>query len=101
LSLGNFFAGIISGNVYQAVADKITFMRKELIGLGYDVQEVKNMSETMLSQTLCEIKGLNPNTLTEWLWDKYHPYDYWILLFSIGMFAVVSLWIYYTKLIKK
>ncbi len=101
LSLGNFFAGIISGNFYQAVSDKITFMRKELLGYGYNMQELKNMSETALTQTLCKLKGMNPDAITAWLWDKYHPYNYWILLFSIGMFTVVSLWIYYKTLIKK
>ena len=101
LSLGNFFAGIISGNFYQSVSDKITIMRKELVAAGYDPASVKQMTETVLTDTLAKLKGLDATSLTNYLWDKYHPYNYWILLFSIGMFTVVSLWIYYKILIKK
>ena len=100
LSLGNFFAGIISGNYYQIVSDKVTFMRKELLEYGFSMQELKNMSEPMLTKLLCENKGMSAVSLTEWLWNKYHPYDYWILLFAIGLLTVVALWIYQKALVK-
>jgi len=76
-------------------------MRKELVAAGYDPASVKQMTETVLTDTLAKLKGLDATSLTNYLWDKYHPYNYWILLFSIGMFTVVSLWIYYKILIKK
>ncbi len=101
LSLGNFLAGFISGNYYQAVADKVTIMKKELVSLGVNASQLKDLSSTKISDMLIQMKGMDKWQLTSYLWDKYHPYNYWIALFSIGMFAVVSLWVYYKFLIKR
>jgi len=101
LSLGNVLAGFISGNYYQAVADKVSIMRKELLSMGIDITTIKKLSADKLAEMLMQAKGMDKWQLTSYLWDKYSPYNYWIALFSIGMFTVVSLWFYYKYLVRK
>ncbi len=101
LSLGNFFAGILSGNVYQAMSDKAQIVKTELLQHGINQATLSHLSKNQMFELLIKITHKTPQSLTNYLWQQYHPYNYWIILFSIGIFAVVSLYFYQKYIFKK
>lgn len=90
--LGNIFAGIISGNVYQMMSDKNTFLKMEAAG-----QHISLPADLSLNQQFEYVAGkmnMTSAEMTNYLWDKYHPSSIWIVLFAIGLFAASCLWLY-------
>ncbi len=96
--LGNVFAGIISGNVYQAMSDKHSILVKELAKKGLTVDT--HLSHNEFFNRAAEMMNMNRQQLTDYLWTNYHPAYIWIVIFSIGILAAVSLGIYNRNMVK-
>ena len=45
--------------------------------------------------------GLSQSQITEMLWQTYTPEKMWYLIFGIGVFAAVSLYLYNKIMVKK
>ncbi len=45
--------------------------------------------------------GLSQSQITEMLWQTYTPEKMWYLIFGIGLFAAVSLYLYNKIMVKK
>jgi len=97
--LGNVFAGIISGNVYQSMSDKHTLLVNEMTKRGLPIDE--NLTHNAFFSHSAKAMGMTQQQLTDFLWTSYHPGRIWIIIFSIGLLAVVSLWLYNWYLIRK
>jgi dipeptide/tripeptide permease len=97
--LGNVFAGIISGNVYQIMADKHSILLKELAKRGIAVDE--NLSHHELFNKAAATMHMSPHQLTDYLWTSYHPSFIWIVIFGIGIVAAVALWFYNRLVVKQ
>ena len=92
---GNFFAGILSGNVYGAMSDKINILRTELLSLNHKFPDFSaSFTKTDLFNKGCEILHKTPIELNNYLWDKYHPSQIWIVFTSIGVITAVLLLIF-------
>jgi MFS family permease len=90
--LGNIFAGIISGAVYQSISDKTSIVKLEAKELGIQLDPNLTINETF--NLLASKMNMNAKQLTDYLWDKYEPSGIWIVLLSIGLLAVISLFFY-------
>ena len=90
--LGNIFAGIISGPVYQNIADKVTIVQRFAAEKGFDIPEGLNQTEYF--KEVAAYAGLTQDQLTQYLWDTYNPSNMWIVIMSIGLAATVALFIY-------
>jgi dipeptide/tripeptide permease len=90
--LGNVFAGIISGNVYQAMSDKVMITKKFASEKGLQIKESLTSNEYF--NEVARQVNLSPQELTNRLWDAYHPSHMWIVILSIGVLAALSLFIY-------
>ena len=90
--IGNIFAGIISGNVYQAMSDKVTITQQFVAEKGITVAEGLSTNEYFLE--VARQVNMSPNELTNYLWDTYNPSGMWVVLLSIGVAATVCLFIY-------
>ena len=90
--LGNVFAGIISGNVYQAMSDKVTITQKFVAEKGLAIAD--GLSTNEYFNEVARQVNMSPNALTNHLWDTYNPSGMWIVLLSIGVAATVCLFIY-------
>lgn len=95
LAAGNFFAGIISGNVYENMSDKISLLRREIGERGLKIPELSdNFSKNDMINMFSEKTGMHPNEITQLLWDKYEPSNIWMVVTSIGVIAAIGLFIY-------
>jgi dipeptide/tripeptide permease len=94
-AIGNFFAGIISGEVYQKVSDKLTFIHKEALERGLSIPEISaTFTQNDYYAKFGELTGLNTDAVTDLLWNKYHPSNIWIIVSGIGVLSGVGLVIY-------
>ena len=90
--LGNIFAGIISGNVYQAMSDKVTITKQFAAEKGLTVAD--GLSTNEYFNEVARQVSMSPNDLTNHLWETYNPSGMWVVLLSIGVGATICLFIY-------
>ena len=94
-SLGNIFAGLLSGPVYERISDKIELIKLEIDRRGMQIPEI---SETFTKNDFLEkasrMLDMNQTELTNYLWTNYHPYNFWIVVTGIGLFTTLSLFAY-------
>ncbi|MCX6236608.1 MAG: MFS transporter [Bacteroidia bacterium] len=102
LALGNIFAGIVSGNVYQNLSDKITLTQKEIIARGIDLPAIgEQFTKNDYFRNAATKMQMSNNQLTQFLWDKYHPSSFWFVVLGIGVSASAILFLYDQFIIKK
>ncbi|MCZ4693391.1 MFS transporter [Ancylomarina euxinus] len=97
--IGNVLAGLISGDVYQKISDKVEFVKVEAASLNLSIPT--GLSNNAYFDTVAEKMNMNSIELTHHLWEKYHPSQIWYVIFSIGLIAVISLFLYDRFLINK
>lgn len=99
LFLGNIFAGFISGDVYQQMSDKHTFVKQVAEKQGLTISE--GLTQNQYFEAVAAQMNMNPSELTNYLWQQYNPSSIWVVIFSIGIFAAISLWLYNRFIIGK
>ena len=97
--LGNVFAGIISGNVYQAMSDKVSITQKFVAEKGLAIAD--GLSTNEYFNEVARQVNMSPSDLTNHLWEAYNPSRMWIVILSIGVAATVCLFIYDKKTSKR
>ena len=90
--LGNILAGIISGNVYQAMSDKVAITQKFVAEKGLAIAD--GLSTNEYFNEVARQVGMSTNDLTNHLWNTYNPSSMGIVLLSIGVGAAFCLFIY-------
>ena len=90
--LGNVFAGFISGKVYGMMSDKVNFTKQFASEKGLTIENGLSINEYF--EEVARQVGLSPQELTNLLWDTYRPSNMWIVIFAIGLLAVICLFIY-------
>jgi hypothetical protein len=99
---GNFFAGQISGGVYQRLSDKISLLQTEVASKGLDIPAISgDFTQTDYFNRAAELMGMNSRQLTDYLWTTYHPNRIWYIVFGIGIATVVLMMLYDRFLIRK
>ncbi len=92
---GSTLGGIISGNVYGSMSDKVTLMIREVKTRGIDVPAIsKDFSATDYFNRAGELMGMDQNQLTEYLWNTHNPSHIWYVILGIGFFASCALYFY-------
>jgi dipeptide/tripeptide permease len=95
MAAGNFFAGIISGKVYESISDKISLLKTEVAARGLYIPEIsKNFTQNDYINRASYLTGLNKQELTNMLWDKYNPSKIWMIFTGIGVLTVVAFFFY-------
>ncbi len=90
--IGNFFAGFVSGIVYQRMSDKVMIVRDYAMQQGLHIQD--GLSTNAYFEEVARQVNLTPQELTNLLWDTYNPSQLWIVLLGIGVVAAFALFIY-------
>ncbi|MDR2814972.1 MAG: MFS transporter [Prevotellaceae bacterium] len=90
--VGNFLAGFISGNVYQAMSDKVAITEKFIAEKGLLIGD--GLSTNVRFEEVARQVSLSPQELTNLLWDTYHPSGMWVVILSVGFAASLCLFIY-------
>jgi dipeptide/tripeptide permease len=98
---GNFFAGLLSGNVYQKYSDKISLLKLEVEKRGLDIPDISDkFSQNDYMEKAGELMNLNGHELTAYLWSTYHPYNIWLIFAVIGVTTAFAMWLFNRYLIK-
>ena len=102
VALGNLFAGIVSGNVYQNISDKITLTQKEMLSRHLDLPAISGQfTKNDYFRSAAEKMSMNNDQLTQFLWDKYHPSSFWYVVTGIGVIASAVLFFYDKFILKR
>ena len=80
------------------MADKYTILNKEFLSRHITVPG--NLTQNELFSKAMHDFGMKAHELNQFLWDKYHPSNIWIVVTSIGLLAAFSLWLYDKFLLK-
>jgi dipeptide/tripeptide permease len=92
---GNFFAGQISGGVYQNLSDKVSLLEKEVAVRGLDIPPISGQfTQNEYFSRAGELMGMSPRELTDYLWQTYHPNKIWYVVFGIGLLTVILMYLY-------
>jgi dipeptide/tripeptide permease len=92
---GNFFAGILSGDVYGSMSDKITLLQREVAARDLDLPAISDaFTQNDYMQKAGELMGMNQGELTTYLWNTYQPGNIWMVFAGIGLGTVVLLFLY-------
>lgn len=92
LFLGNIFAGIVSGKVYQDMSDKHTLLLKEVSERGLQIST--DLSHNEYFSKAAELLNMNELELTNYLWLTHNPSQIWWVIAAIGGGAAIALAIY-------
>jgi dipeptide/tripeptide permease len=89
---GNFFAGYLSGDVYQKYSDKITLLQREVEKRGLNIPDISDsFSQTDYINRAGELMNLHGHDLTVYLWNTYQPYNIWMIFAAIGGGTVIAM----------
>ena len=95
IALGNFFAGLLSGKIYEVTADKYVMLDKEVSNWGLNLPEVsETFTRTDYMASAAEMMGMDVPALTEYLWVEYNPPLFGVILLILGVLCSVLLIIY-------
>lgn len=92
---GNFFAGILSGDVYGKMSDKTWLLQKEVEARGLDIPPISgSFTQNHYFAKAGELMHMTQKELTSYLWNTYHPGNIWMVFAGIGLATVVLLFLY-------
>jgi len=90
--LGSIFAGMISGNVYQSMSDKVSITQKFVTEKGLTITD--GLSTNEYFNEVARQVSMSSSDLTNHLWNTYNPSGIWVVILSIGIGATICLSIY-------
>jgi POT family proton-dependent oligopeptide transporter len=95
IALGNFFAGLISGKIYEAIADKVVLLEKEVARWGLHIPEISStFSQQDYISRAADLMGMDVPELTRYLWLNYNPPLFGVILMSLGILTCLALIVY-------
>ncbi len=101
VAIGVLFAGFVSGNVYQSMSDKISLAQREAVSQSFQLPAIsEHFSQNDYLYAVAGKMGMNNGQFTQFLWDKYHPSNIWMVITGIGLAAMVALFLY-DRLVRK
>ncbi len=101
VAIGNLLAGIVSGPVYQHMTDKISLLQREFVSRGISFPDFsKSFTKNDLIAKACTDFHMTATQLNNFLWDKYHPSNIWIVVTGIGIVSSLALFLYDKFLLK-
>lgn len=101
LAGGNFFAGLLSGNVYTAMSDKVTIIKEELTLRNINIPEISDkFSLNDFINYSANSMGMSIEQMNNYLWNAYNPSKIWMVFSGIGLLTGILLFIYDRFLLK-
>jgi len=95
VAAGNFFAGFLSGKIYELTADKYIMLDKEVARWGLQIPEISEVfSQNDYLLAAAKGMGMNVEELTRYLWLNYNPPMFGLILMGLGVLTCVLLIVY-------
>jgi dipeptide/tripeptide permease len=93
--LGSTLAGILSGPIYQRLADKVQLADRLLDTSAFrNFQLQEGLSANSRFEAIAAHLHLNPGELTSLLWYDYRPYRIAFVILAVGLFSTTALYLY-------
>lgn len=90
--LGNVFAGLISGVVYQDMSDKVVMTERLAVEKGLKIAD--GLSTNAYFEEVASQLHLTTRQLTDLLWQTYQPSRLWIVILAVGAGSALLLFVY-------
>lgn len=101
IAVGNWFAGIVSGPVYERTSDKISLLRTEMVSRGHILPELSdNYTQNDFIAESAKILNTDAQGITQMLWESYNPSKIWYVFAGIGLVTAVALLLYNRYMLK-
>jgi dipeptide/tripeptide permease len=98
---GNFFGGLLSGNLYGSMSDKYVLLKTELAELGFaSIENMQDMDGALLFKEAMTHLSMNQSELNHLLYSKYHPGNIWLVFGAIGIGTSLLLFLYNRFMLK-
>ena len=109
VGIGTFFGSWIAGMIYGSYGEKANLALRYLAektpfgasknwdGSMATLENTLSVKRTEAMAKLQEVTGLDSVTVTQTLWDTYHPQYIWIPFACIGVVAAIALYIFGQK----
>jgi dipeptide/tripeptide permease len=95
IAAGHQLAGILSGDIYEKISDKIFLLKKEVAKQGLNIPEIsESFTKNDYWNEAASKMGMNEIELTNYLWQNYHPSNIWMVYSGVAVSAVIFLWLY-------
>ena len=95
MAFGNFFAGLLSGKIYEVTADKFVMLDKEISNWGLNLPALsETFTRTDYMAMAAERMGMDVPALTQYLWIEYNPRMFGVILLGLGVLCSALLIIY-------
>jgi dipeptide/tripeptide permease len=102
VAIGSFFAGFVSGSLYQSISDKVSLAQREAISRNFQLPSIsEHFSQNDFLSAAAKKMGMNSEQFTQFLWDKYHPSSIWMVISGIGIGAAILLFLYDRFVVKQ
>jgi dipeptide/tripeptide permease len=102
MSGGNFFAGLISGSVYSNMSDKVNLVKQEIATRGLSIPDISgSFTQNAFLDKAANMLGMTQQQMTQYLWETYHPQDFWMVCAGIGLFTVIALFVFDRMVLSK
>jgi len=77
-------------------------LKMEIALRGLNVPEISaTFTQNDYIKAACEQLNMTSGQMTNFLWDKYHPANIWMIFTGIGIFTILGLLLYNKFLLKK
>jgi hypothetical protein len=101
IALGHYLAGIISGRPFEVIADKYFLLGKAVEEKGLAIPRISgNFSQNQYFEKAAELFKMNQHELTQYLWEKYHPGNIWLIFTGLALMAGILLYLYDRLILK-
>ncbi|QZE13847.1 MFS transporter [Halosquirtibacter laminarini] len=97
--LGNLFAGFIAGDLYGKWSDKAAIVKDFAQEKGFAISN--ELSQNEYFHSVAQKMNMSDHQLTDLLWNQYNPSKIWVLIYAVGIFSVVALFLYNRFILNK
>ncbi len=95
MALGNFFAGILSGKIYEVTADKYVMLEKEISRWNLQLPAIsEGFTRSEYFAAVAHGMGMDAGELTRYLWLNYNPPLFGLILMGLGVLTCLLLIVY-------
>lgn len=95
MAMGNFFAGLLSGRIYEMTADKYVMLANEAETWGFNLPGISEaFTRDDYLAAVAERMGMDVGGLTNYLWVEYNPALYGMILLGLGVLCSALLIVY-------
>ncbi len=95
MALGNFFAGLISGKIYEITADKYVMLEKEVSRWNLTIPEIsESFTRNDYLAAAANGMGMDVTEMTQYLWLNYNPSLFGLILMGLGVLTCALLIVY-------